>query len=159
MSKVAIISAIVTIGACVFGCQHTYTSETQWGPDRTRISEKQTKDDVMTSELRRVLEQSAVQGKGSYKAVNELAAKEAAKMLAEKDVVDQLGQTVLRADTTLLSDDTRNRFQSVLRRSSNNMIQGYRVITNEYDDQTQTATCLIELVNYSVIEEFRRELR
>lgn len=158
MNRSSVLVGCLVVTLVALGCSHSHERTQSWGADGTMVGDERRVDNGVVYELNRVLERNTVQGTGEYKAPNKLMAQKMARTLAEADVISQLGQTIQSADTTLISDDAKNRAMSVLRSSSDNIIQGYRPIAESYDEETQTATSVIELTNHRVIKQFEREL-
>lgn len=138
------------------GCETQVVDHKQYGPDGTLTSSTYSKNGKVYDDLKRILE------KESYRARGEFASKEGkhlarrgALLAAEADLASTVGKVIQTRNETLYN----NQIYSVLRTEGSNVIKGYDIISENWDEAKGEYSVIIEGRGYKIAEEIHKYIK
>jgi len=149
---------IVMTLALVFiisGCATRTVEEKKYGPDGTMVSRTYSENEKILYDLKLILEKENVRGKGKFKHENEAMARVAATNLAINDLAAKAGEVIASQDVTLYND----KIYSVIRTQGRNIVKGYDVVFEKWDQDKKEYEVLIEMRGYKIAEEIVKQIK
>jgi len=146
-----------TLGCCLLGaaCETKVVQEKKYGPDGTVVSSTYSENGKVLNDLKRVLEKETVRGRGKFKHPSESMARIAALNLALDDLAGKAGEIVATRDVTLYND----KINALIRTEGRNIVKGYDVVFENWDEAKTEYEILIEMRGYKVAEEISKRVQ
>ncbi len=139
----------------VTGCATTKTEverERDFSEKGTVTKEVVTVNRKVRSELHRVLDGVVVEGRGSFKNPNKEVARNGAMTLAVNDLAKKAGEVLIEEDTVI----TNEKIKSVIRTRASNIVSGYTIMVDTYDEDTQIADIVVRQDGERIASEIAR---
>lgn len=137
------------------GCATTVVEEKKYGPDGTTVSRTYSENEKILYDLKRILEKETIRGKGKFVHENEAMARVAATNLAINDLAGRAGEIIATQDVTLYND----KVYSVIRTQGRNIVKGYDVVFEKWDQDKKEYEVLIEMRGYKIAEEIVKQIK
>ena len=119
------------------------------------VSRTYSENEKILYELKRILEKETIRGKGKFGHENEAMARVAATNLAINDLAAKAGEVVATQNITLYND----KIYSVIKTEARNIVKGYDVIFEKWDQDKKEYEVLIEMRGYKIAEEIVRQIK
>jgi len=159
--KTLMFITVISLALMVAGCATTAVDEKKvvvekkYGPDGTMVSKTYSENDKILYDLKRILEKETVRGKGKFKHETESMARVAATNLAINDLAAKAGEIIASQDVTLYND----KVYSVMRTEGRNIVKGYDVVYEKWDQDKQEYEIIIEMRGYKIAEEIVKKIK
>lgn len=147
----ALILAVLMSG-CATTDEKEIERERDFSEKGTITKEVITVNRKVRSELHRILDGTMVEGKGTFKNDNREVARNGALTLAINDMAKKVGEVLIEEDTTITND----KIKSIIRTRASNLVSGYTIMVDTYDDETKMAEVIVRQDGERIASEIAR---
>lgn len=144
--------SFVLLVVLVGGCATTATTEREYTPGGQLATERELEGNEVLRELRRVFENTILEGQGVFEHRNEGLARKAALSLAVEDLAAKV-QTEVRSNTVIYqNDDVRNTVETRV----DALVRNYRIDSEGYDPGTSRYRVRVSVQGETLLREIER---
>ncbi|MDZ7762128.1 MAG: hypothetical protein U5L00_17980 [Desulfovermiculus sp.] len=137
------------------GCTTHTMQETEYTPSGQVSYKKKTIDDEVISELRRVFEDTRLEGEGIFENDNEGLARRAATQLAVNELASQV-QTMTKSETKIWNND---KVRDVVQNKVHALVNDYRISSAGYDPGTNKYRVTVSLTGERLVREIQQRIQ
>ncbi len=140
------------LSACATSKEKEIERERDFSEKGTVTKEVITVNRKIRSELHRILDGTVVEGKGTFKHQSKEVARNGALTLAINDMAKKVGEVLIEEDTTI----TNEQIKSIVRTRASNLVAGYTIMVDIYDDETMIAEVIVRQDGERIASEIAR---
>jgi hypothetical protein len=145
----------VLLSLTLSGCKTEVIDHTTIGPNGTVVAATHTENGKVYDDLRRILEKETFRATGQFSQNDKYLARRGAVLAAEADLASTVGKVVQSRNETLYN----SQIYSVLHTESSNVLKGYDIISENWDEAKHEYTILIEGRGYRIAEEIHKYIK
>lgn len=148
---VAVLIALILLPACTT----TVTETKEYTPGGQLQTERYEEDDSTLYELRRIFENTIIEGEGVFESNNEGLARKAAISLAVEDLAAKV-QTEVRSNTVIYQNDD---IRSTVETKVHALVSNYSIDSQGYDPSSDKYRVRISVRGEQLIREIKRHIQ